>query len=548
MKRIGIFFMITALLLGGAFTYGPQRPETSFAAAAKGELRGIWVSVFDLPKLGLNASNEAAFIKNADQFLTDAKSNGINTVFLHVRAFDDAIYPSKTFRRNQYVSSSYDPLQLMIQQAHKKGMELHAWMNPYRLDYNYYLDPAQASTSERIKKAVSEVMAYDIDGIHFDDYFYHAEKGYKNVNGTITIQKEQEPSPPVKRANVNAMVSSIYSYIKTKKADAVFGISPQGSLENCRLGGADIDRWISQSGYVDYLMPQIYWSNQWGSKADRAMFSERIAEWKRLNNGRKTLYAGLALYRTGTAISDDPGWMKKSTNLKDQVQILRSSGLAGYTLFSGQDLYRSAAQKELSQLRVLLGLETAPSVPKPIPAQALQVSASSYNSLKLSWKTLPGVSGYQIYRAASKGGTYKKIKTIDKAQTSTYKDSSLVSGKSYYYKIRGYKGSQYGAFSTVKSGTPKPSAPKISVKAGKRSAAIKWKKISGANGYVLYRAAGTKGKFKTIRTIKSGSTIKYTNKKLAKKKKYTFRMRAYRLVKGKRVYSGYSSKVTVRIK
>lgn len=548
MKRIGIVLLITTLLLGCAFTYASFLPDAHSAATANRELRGIWVSVFDFPKLGLNASSEAAFIKNADQFLSDAKANGVNTVFLHVRAFDDAIYPSKTFRRNQYVASSYDPLRLMIQQAHKKGLELHAWMNPYRLDYSYYLDPAKASTSERIQKAVAEVMAYDIDGIHFDDYFYHAEQGYKDVNGAITIQKAQEPTAAVKRANVNGMVRSVYSYIKNKKAGTVFGISPQGSTENCRLGGADIDRWISQSGYVDYLMPQIYWSNQWGSKADRAMFSERITEWKTLNNGRKPLYAGLALYRTGTAIADDPGWMRKATNLKEQVQILRSNGLSGYTLFSAQDLYRSTAQKELSELRILLGLENAPAVVKPIAAPVVQVSANSYNSLKLSWKTLAGASGYQIYRASSKGGTYKKIKTINGASASNYKDSGLVSGKSYYYKVRGFNGSKYGSFSAIKSGVPKPSAPKISVNAGKRSATVKWKKISGSNGYVLHRAAGTKGKFKAIKTIKSGSTVRYINKKLAKGKKYTFRTRAYRLVKGKRIYSGYSNKVTVRIK
>ena len=107
LKRIGIFVILLLLFLGQT-VFSFYGEGTAFAAEK--ELRGIWVSVFDFPKLGLNASSESGFVKNAQKFLDKAEENGVNTVFLHVRAFDDAIYPSKVFRRNQYVSSAYDPL------------------------------------------------------------------------------------------------------------------------------------------------------------------------------------------------------------------------------------------------------------------------------------------------------------------------------------------------------------------------------------------------------------------------------------------------------
>ena len=539
LKRIGIFVIL--LLFLGQTVFSFYGEGTAFAAEK--ELRGIWVSVFDFPKLGLNASSESGFVKNAQKFLDKAEENGVNTVFLHVRAFDDAIYPSKVFRRNQYVSSAYDPLKLMVREAHKRGMELHAWMNPYRLDYEYYLDPAKASSTERVKTAVSEVMAYDIDGIHFDDYFYNAKTGYKDVSGAITVQGGQEPSAERKKSYVNTMVRAVYREVKSKKASVDFGISPQGTTENCRLSGADIDTWMSQKGYVDYLMPQIYWSNQYGSAGNRAMFSDRGREWSSLNSGKVTLYAGLALYRTGTAISDDPGWKKKSTNLKEQVQILRNSGWAGYTLFSAQDLARDTAQAELSGLRTLLG--SVQNTAKPAAVMDLKVSSAGYRSLKLSWKQASGAGSYEIYRASSQNGSYQKVKT---AVSPNCQDTGLETGKNYYYRVRAVKNGQYGEWSQIKSGKPKLAAPKLSVSAGKKRAALKWNKIAGASGYQVYRADKSKGSFKRISTVKKGATTKYINAKLKKGKKYTFRIRAYRSQNGKKLYGGYSSRITVKIK
>ena len=109
-----------------------------------------------------------------------------------------------------------------------------------------------------IETAVREVMAYDVDGIHFDDYFYHAKKGYKNRDNDKILKVSQDPSASKKRSNVNQMVKSVYRTVKSSGSGAVFGISPQGNIENCRSAGADVDKWLSSSGYIDYIIPQIY--------------------------------------------------------------------------------------------------------------------------------------------------------------------------------------------------------------------------------------------------------------------------------------------------
>ena len=147
---------------------------------------------------------------------------------------------------------------------------------------------------------------------------------------------------------------------------------------------------VDVSDAADLLVKPIW------KRGKPRMFSDRVREWSSLNSGKVTLYAGLALYRTGTAISDDPGWKKKSTNLKEQVQVLRNSGWAGYTLFSAQDLARDTAQAELSGLRTLL---ERTEYRKAEACRAKAFCSAGKKRAVLKWKKIAGASGYQIYRA-----------------------------------------------------------------------------------------------------------------------------------------------------
>ena len=113
----------------------------------------------------------------------------------------------------------------------------------------------------------------------------------------------------------------------------MFGISPQGNYENCISDGADIDTWLSEEGYIDYLMPQIYWSDQYG-EGNEAMFTQRCQQFADIPRHQSViLYAGLALYRAGNGEDEDHGWQNRTDNISSQVQILYEHGYKGFGLF-----------------------------------------------------------------------------------------------------------------------------------------------------------------------------------------------------------------------
>ncbi len=127
------------------------------------------------------------------------------------------------------------------------------------------MNPASQSVRDYIVDGVREIVEnYDVDGIHFDDYFYVAG----THDGTTQNQRMDY---------VNMLIQDVYQTIKSIDDHVVFGISPQGNYENCISDGADIDTWLSEEGYIDYLMPQIYWSDQYG-EGNEAMFTQRCQQ------------------------------------------------------------------------------------------------------------------------------------------------------------------------------------------------------------------------------------------------------------------------------
>ena len=189
--------------------------------------------------------------------------------------------------------------------------------------------------------------------------------------------------------------------------------------------------------------------------------------------------------------------------------------------------------------------------PKPITVKATtlsKINATSYNQLKLTWTKVKDATGYEVFRSTSAKSGFKKVKSITKNTTVTYTNGSLATGKIYYYKVRAYKKvgtkTYYSSYSNVKNGKTKLSATKLTGKAGKKQATLTWKKVSGANGYELVRATSKTGKFKKVTSTTKTS---YKNKSLSKKT-YYYKVRAYRMVSGKKVYSTYSSVVKVKIK
>ena len=181
------------------------------------------------------------------------------------------------------------------------------------------------------------------------------------------------------------------------------------------------------------------------------------------------------------------------------------------------------------------------------------VKSKAYNKLKVSWKVVPAAASYEIYRSTKKDGDYQKVKTIDSVGTSSWTDSSVKTGKTYYYKIKTVvktqDGNQTSGFSNIKSAKAVPSKTTLKAKASDtKNVKLTWSKVKGANGYEIYRSNSKNGKYKKIAAISKGSTTSYKNGKLKKSTTYYYKIRAYRKVDGKKVYGNYSSIVSVKTK
>lgn len=181
------------------------------------------------------------------------------------------------------------------------------------------------------------------------------------------------------------------------------------------------------------------------------------------------------------------------------------------------------------------------------------VKSTAYNKLKVSWKVVPAATSYQIYRSTKKDGDYQHIKTIDSVGTSSWTDSSVKTGKTYYYKIKTVvktqNGEQTSGFSNVKSAKAVPAKTTLKAKASDaKNVKLTWSKVKGASGYEIYRSNSKDGKYSKVKTISKGSTTSYKNGKLKKSTTYYYKIRAYRKVNGKKVYGSYSSVVSVKTK
>lgn len=181
----------------------------------------------------------------------------------------------------------------------------------------------------------------------------------------------------------------------------------------------------------------------------------------------------------------------------------------------------------------------------------VNAESKTYNSIKITWDKVAGASGYEIYRATSLDGKYSSIKRITSPYTTSYTNTGLKTGKTYYYKVKAYKvvnGNRvYSKIADRVYATPRLNTPVIKVKAGTNKATVSWNKVSGAYGYKVYRATSENGTYYLKKTVNSSSSLSYTNTGLTKGKTYYYKVRAYRVVDGKNVYSSYSTVKSVKI-
>ena len=351
------------------------------------EVKGIWLSYIDLSDL--SSSSESEFRGSIGRAYDNCVSLGINTVYVHVRSHGDAYYSSDLFPRTKYIGGSYDPLTVMVEEAHKRDLSFQAWINPLRacsaadierekgypiydwaggetrlvqVGSYYYLNPAYNEVIDLIAKGAAEIVSnYDVDGLHIDDYFYPTTESY--FDSTAFAQSGYDTISSFRFANCDKMVSSIYSAVKSANPDAIFGVSCQGNISNnYDQMYADVKKWCYNYGYLDYIMPQIYF----GFDNSAQPFETCVAQWDEIaSTGKVPLIVGLTAAKFGTedkwAGSGSREWITDKNILKRQ--FLKSSEQVSYggiclfsyrCIFSPDSSVEKQVNKEIDALKSVL--------------------------------------------------------------------------------------------------------------------------------------------------------------------------------------------------
>lgn len=371
--------MLLASCVGSTTIRPTEAPE---APPAPREFRAAWVASvanIDWPsRAGLPVAQQQAEIIT---LLDLAQSLNLNAIVLQVRPSADALYPSSLEPWSEYLTGAqgkapepfYDPLKMWIDEAHQRGIELHAWLNPYRarhasakspLASNHmantdpqavrkygdmlWMDPSEPAAVQRTLDVVADlVRRYDLDGVHIDDYFYPYP--LKGPDGTeidfpdapawqrYQMTNGQGTRADWRRQQVNQLIEQMYGVIHREKSWVRFGVSPfgLGRVERRPAGitgfsqydklYADAELWLSK-GWLDYFAPQLYWPIEQAQQS----FPVLLETWVRENTLKRHLWPGLFTSR----IDDSPkSW--EAAQITEQIGLARANpGASGHIHFS----------------------------------------------------------------------------------------------------------------------------------------------------------------------------------------------------------------------
>ncbi len=379
-------------------------------------MRGIWlatVSRLDWPPISsVNISSPAVRISQQQKALTDKLDNlkrlGINTVFFQVKPDATALWHSTILPWSDTLTGKigqdpgYDPLRFMLDEAHKRGMKVHAWFNPYRVSVNtkpatvtelnntlsqtpssvyvlhrdwirtsgerFVLDPGIPEVRDWITSIVAEVVEnYPVDGVQFDDYFYTESPG-SALNDSQTFRRYGQgfvSKADWRRDNTQRLIAQVSRTIKKLKPEVEFGVSPAGVWRNRSHDPAGSDtrgaaaydesyadtrRWVQQ-GLLDYIAPQLYWP----FARDAARYDVLAKWWADVVKSTNTrLYIGVALYKVGEPSRKEPDWTVKGgvPELKKQLDLNESEPhINGTILFREDYLNQPQTQEAVTYIR-----------------------------------------------------------------------------------------------------------------------------------------------------------------------------------------------------
>jgi uncharacterized lipoprotein YddW (UPF0748 family) len=489
--------LAAALLASLALAPGAgQAQETQ--ASPKHELRGVWVSThlsLDWPNRTQTPAQQRAALT---AILDHNQATGMNAVFFQVRSQADAMYPSELEPWSYYLTNNqgsapapfWDPLAFAIEETHKRGMEFHAWLNPYRAVANTatesntaqystthvsrthpewlltvgtvkILNPALPAVRDHVSRVIQDIVGrYDIDGLHFDDYFY--------PSGTIPDDASYNADPrgfPAtaagradwRRDNINMLIERVGLDIRSAKPWVKFGVSPSGIYRSSldpAIGSptsagasqhylnmfADTRKWLRE-GWVDYLAPQVYWYiGQAGSDY------KLLVPWWNENAFGRHIYIGLADYKMNTA-----GWTSP-TQIADQIALNRAhANVFGQIHFRHAFLqadplgYRTALMNTTYHAPALPpGMAWKGSAVPPAPS-ALAAAAAPNDAVQLSWTASPDaadelekVRRYAVYRSDTREFDLEapgKLVGLTDGALPGFVDAAAGAGKYWYYTV-----------------------------------------------------------------------------------------------------------------
>jgi uncharacterized lipoprotein YddW (UPF0748 family) len=353
-------------------------------AQFKYEFRGVWVATVE--NIDFPSSKTLTTQQQKDEFirlLDMHKRNGLNAVIVQIRPVADAFYPSSYEPWSEYLTGQqgkppspyYDPLEFMITETHKRGMEFHAWMNPYRAEFRVgkssiapnhitkvhpewfitygntrYFDPGNKQAQDFVVDVVRDVVRrYDVDAIHFDDYFYPYHISGREFNDTNSFKKYGNGMAlgDWRRSNVDSIIVHLSHAIKEENPYCQFGISPFGVWRNSdkdpegsetKAGVtnyddlyADILLWLKNK-WIDYVTPQLYWEI-----SQKVVGFKVLTDWWARHTYGRQLYIGQGVYR---AFEPKSFAWKNKKELPDQIQFLRK-----YPQIEGSAFFSSSTFK-----------------------------------------------------------------------------------------------------------------------------------------------------------------------------------------------------------
>lgn len=407
---------------GGTPTPEPEPPVSTTLKFPRKEMRAAWIATvwgLDWPK----STVETVQKKEYTDLLDRLKELKFNSIFFQIKGLGDAYYESPYEPWSAYITGtrgkapSYDVLKFLIDEAHARGIEFHAWMNPYRIstaqpypalhssiDPSWVIDypsiriynPALPEVRQRLNDIVKDVITkYDVDGIHFDDYFYPSGVTHNDAADFAKYGAGYANIASFRRGNVDKAIEGVYNTIKDTKPQVIFSVSPAPNKDNNYNSlFADIAKWTS-SGWVDILIPQLY--QEIGNSYNP--FEGNLSVWTQFR-GKAKLVIGHGYYKFGA--TDGGTAFQNTQQLVNQFDLVRKNQYTeGSAMYSARDILanRIGISNVLANLyskNVLMPFAGREVAAKPVTPTKVKISGN-----EISWSGSGSNIRYAVYYFSS---------------------------------------------------------------------------------------------------------------------------------------------------